>query len=191
MAQFHPTSALLLRIRADDPNARCQLGNKYGAELEDVPRLLALARDLNLAVRGVSFHVGSGAKNPAAFTAAIESARRVFDLGAAMGFAMEVLDIGGGFCGGNFDAAGNVDLGGVPAAVNAALDALFPDDGKLRIIAEPGRYFAEAAGTYVCYINGYRARALEGEPLPAYDYYLTDGLYGSMNCLVSGAGPQV
>lgn len=25
MAQFHPTSAILVRIRADDPNARCQL----------------------------------------------------------------------------------------------------------------------------------------------------------------------
>ena len=31
MAQFHPTSGLLLRIRADDPAARCQLGNKVGS----------------------------------------------------------------------------------------------------------------------------------------------------------------
>ena len=28
VAKLHPTCGLLLRIRADDPNARCQLGNK-------------------------------------------------------------------------------------------------------------------------------------------------------------------
>ena len=39
---------------------------------------------------------------------------------------MSMLDIGGGFCGGNFGADGKVDLGGVPAAVNAALDEHFP-----------------------------------------------------------------
>lgn len=127
MAQFHPGSALLLRIRADDPAARCQLGNKYGAELACVPRLLDAARALGLRVRGVSFHVGSGAKNPAAFVAAIEAACHVFDLALALGFDMDTLDLGGGFCGGAFDAAGQVDLGGVPAAINAALDEHFPD----------------------------------------------------------------
>ena len=39
---------------------------------------------------------------------------------------MTMLDIGGGFCGGNFGPNGRVDLGGVPAAVNAALDEHFP-----------------------------------------------------------------
>lgn len=130
MAQYHPGSALLLRIRADDPAARCQLGNKYGAEAAAVPRLLEAAAALGLRVRGVSFHVGSGAKNPAAFSAAIEAARRVFDLGASLGFDMDTLDLGGGFCGGSFDAQGGVDLGGVPDAINAALDRLFPHDGE-------------------------------------------------------------
>ena len=48
------------------------------------------------------------------------------------------------------------------------------------MIAEPGRYFAEACATYACYINGWRGRAVEGGQ-QAYDYYITDGLYGSMN----------
>lgn len=59
-------------------------------------------------------------------------------MGAELGFEMCVLDIGGGFCGGDFDAAGNVDLGGVPAAVNEALDRLFPDDGEH--IGDGGRW---------------------------------------------------
>ncbi len=44
---------LLLRIRADDPEARCCLGNKFGAAPVDAPALLAAARALGLSVVGV------------------------------------------------------------------------------------------------------------------------------------------
>ena len=32
LAAWHPRTHALLRIRADDPEARCPLGHKYGAE---------------------------------------------------------------------------------------------------------------------------------------------------------------
>ncbi len=57
--------------------ARCQLGNKYGALLEDCSDLLATAQQLNIQVVGVAFHVGSGATNPQAFADAIAAARLV------------------------------------------------------------------------------------------------------------------
>lgn len=53
--------------------------------------------------------------------------------------------------------------------------------GKLRIIAEPGRYFAEAFATYACFINGWRARSVGEAAEQHFDYFITDGLYGSMN----------
>ena len=142
MARWHPSCNLVLRIRADDTQARCQLGNKFGADPVDALALLGTAKDLGLNVVGVSFHVGSGATNPHAFTAAILLARKVFDMGSALGFNMTLLDIGGGFCGGNFDEGGNVDLGGVPAAVNSALEEYFSGEANedVRVIAEPGRY---------------------------------------------------
>ena len=40
---------------------------------------------------------------------------------------MRILDIGGGFAGGSFDASGTVQLGLVPGAVNTALDTHFTD----------------------------------------------------------------
>ena len=40
LARWHPSARALLRIRADDPAARCQLGNKYGAEPDDACALL-------------------------------------------------------------------------------------------------------------------------------------------------------
>ena len=33
--RWHPQTKLLLRIRADDTQARCQLGNKFGADPVD------------------------------------------------------------------------------------------------------------------------------------------------------------
>jgi ornithine decarboxylase len=41
----------VLRIRADDPSARVQLGLKYGADPGDAPKLLQAAKDLGLKVR--------------------------------------------------------------------------------------------------------------------------------------------
>ena len=186
LRRWAPGSRVLLRIRADDPTARCPLGNKFGAEEWEWEELLAAARRHNVPVDGISFHVGSGATNPAAFSYAIELARRAFDLGAAYGFQMSILDIGGGFCGGRFAPDGRIDLGGVPAAVNASLSQHFPEGCGVRVIAEPGRYFAESVATLACLVYGRRQRASDpGAPLSlSYDYWITDGLYGSMNCLL-------
>jgi ornithine decarboxylase len=210
IASLHPTCGVLLRIRADDTSARCQLGNKFGADpITIAPDLLALAQKLGLTVRGICFHVGSGATDPAAFYNAVHLARTLFDYGAySLSIStMNILDIGGGFAGGSFDEAGTVDLGKVPDAINAALDTFFPEiegEKKIQVMAEPGRYFAEASSTYACIVNGYRqcttpieanaASAERGGNSRASDitttttttmeYWLSDGLYGAMNCLV-------
>lgn len=73
-----------------------------------------------------------------AFTAAIAAARAVFDMGAALGFRMRLLDLGGGFVN-RPGPDGLPSLGAVPAAINAALDAQFPEGCGVRVIAEPGR----------------------------------------------------
>ena len=44
---------LVLRIRADDPNAVCQLGVKFGCSLSDGKELLNTAKELGLNVVGV------------------------------------------------------------------------------------------------------------------------------------------
>lgn len=45
---------------------------------------LQAAKDLGVNVKGVSFHVGSGATDPEAFREAIRLARGAFDAGAGM-----------------------------------------------------------------------------------------------------------
>jgi diaminopimelate decarboxylase len=66
----------------------------------NIAGLLEVARELGLDLAGVSFHVGSGASNPDALPEGIAAAAAVFARAAEQGFAMRVLDIGGGFPGG-------------------------------------------------------------------------------------------
>lgn len=181
---LHPDMDIVLRIRADDPNARCQLGNKFGAELEDIMGLLETAKELCLNVVGISFHVGSGATNPDAFKEAIASAKFAWDAAVQLGFSLRLLDLGGGFCG-EHDMDG-LALAPVAEAVNAALDEHFPPAMDVQIIAEPGRYFAEACATLVTNVYGNRQRDVveSGKTKVCRDYWISDGLYGSMNCLV-------
>ena len=187
LARWAPGSRVLLRIRADDESARCQLGNKFGAEEWEWEKLFEAARALGVPVDGVSFHVGSGATDPNAFTYAIELAKKAFDMGDTYGFNMHILDVGGGFCGGKVDAEGNVDFRGVDVALNAALEEHFAEgsiDG-LTIIAEPGRFFTETIATLGTLVYGRRSRGKDAETdKDLMDYWVTDGLYGSMNCLL-------
>ena len=143
-----PHARLVLRIRADDAAAIVQFGHKYGADPDtQAPDLLRMAQHLGMTVVGVSFHIGSGSQTPGAHSAAVAAAKRVFNAADALGMPpLHLLDVGGGFWG-RFDACGNVQLDGVAKSINAALEDYFPAGSGVRVIAEPGRYYAEACAT--------------------------------------------
>jgi ornithine decarboxylase len=203
LAAWHPGARALLRIRVDDPTARFCLGSKYGCEVGDAPALLSYAKRAGVTVAGVAFHVGSGARDPAAFGRAVAAAADVFAVGRAAGHkTMTILDCGGGFAGGD-PALPDAGLGEVAAALRAALATHFPPGCGVRVIAEPGRFFAEPVGTLAVAVNGVRTRTLAkggppGPPGPgptpsrppppppadAVDYWLSDGVYGCLNSII-------
>lgn len=92
---------MVIRIRCDATETQCPLGIKYGCDPQtEAPALLSLARDLGLSVVGVSFHVGSGCNEAAAFQRAISTAATIFRIAQQLGFMnMYLLNIGGGFPG--------------------------------------------------------------------------------------------
>ena len=61
--------------------------------------LLEWAKELDIDVIGVNFHVQSGYIDPETFMQVISDVCCVFDIGAKVGFNMYLLDIGGGFSG--------------------------------------------------------------------------------------------
>ncbi|EKG16648.1 Ornithine/DAP/Arg decarboxylase [Macrophomina phaseolina MS6] len=168
-----PEAQLYLRIAACDPSAVSQLSVKFGARLEAAEKLLGLAKELDLEVVGVSFHVGSGGSDPSAFTRAVRDARTVFDQAIRMGFLMHTLDIGGGFSSGPLFAE-TADL------VNQALNRHFPSG--VRIIAEPGRYMVNSAFTAAAAVVARRRSepvAEDSNNLKATMLYINDGIYGN------------
>jgi ornithine decarboxylase len=117
---------------------------KFGVPIHEVSDLVQKARELNMSVVGVSFHVGSGCFDSSAYTEAISVARQVFDIAATHGYKMTLLDIGGGFPG---DISAPLSFDKIAPVVNQALDTYFPNDPELRCIAEPGRYYVSSSGT--------------------------------------------
>ena len=163
---------MMLRIYANDATAKCVLSNKYGAlpdEWQPMLRYIAEKGGTDRVI-GVSFHIGSGANNPAAFTRAIAAARVVFGIGISMGFKLSVLDIGGGFSHFNIES--------MASHINASLEKFQHAYPNTRIIAEPGRYFAETAADLYTKIIGVRSRP------DSRHYWINDSIYGSFNCIM-------
>ncbi|CAJ0940031.1 unnamed protein product, partial [Mesorhabditis belari] len=185
--ELHNSARLVLRIAVSDPTATCPLNLKFGADpVHAAPKLLAKAKQMGVNVEGISFHVGSGCNDCSAYEIAIAHARRLFDLGEAMGHHMNFLDLGGGFPGGKHHIA----FEQISAVISGALCRYFPDPA-VRVVAEPGRFFA--ARPFTLCANVIHSTAVNAERITHNDkdigskgmmYYLNDGVYGSFNCIL-------
>ena len=106
----YPEAELILRITVDDRRAFTQMSNKFGAKEEQWSPILDTCKSLNMRVRGVSFHVGSGGCHFHEYRDSVGNAKRVFDLAKSKGMpAMDIVDIGGGFSMSSHEAERNFD----------------------------------------------------------------------------------
>ncbi|KXN81294.1 Ornithine decarboxylase [Leucoagaricus sp. SymC.cos] len=191
MAKAHPNAKLVVRILTDDSKSLCAFGIKFGAPLAVVPSLLAKAKELNLNVIGVSFHVGSGCYDPSVYRDAIARARAVFNMAKNVGYEFTLLDVGGGFEDRLFENAVGV--------LRSAIREHFPEEERkekgIRLIAEPGRYYVSTAFRLAVNVIARRApldgakgctapAAKDGEAQPEVMYYVNDGVYGAFNCIL-------
>lgn len=69
--------------------------------------------------------------------------------------------------------------------INQAVQMYFPDE-KVKIIAEPGRYFVEASCTLISKIHAKREARLPDGELINKQYYLNDGVFGSFIYVTAG-----
>lgn len=191
--KYCPQADLVLRLLPDDSGSVMRFGVKFGCPAIQVEPVLQRAKELDLNVVGVSFHIGSGCFDPLKYDDAIKMSRAVFDL-ASQKLGMEpftVLDLGGGFPGaptGCENADGSPAFESFSAVIRRSLDQNFPaeQNSHVNIIAEPGRYMATAWSTLFTLVQG--KRECPTDPLEPeehkYLYYINDGVYGSFNCLM-------
>lgn len=174
-----PDANLVLRIRCEAESAQCPLGKKFGCDpITEAPKLLKIARDMNLNVMGISFHVGSGCRDYPIYFKAIGMCKSLFEYGEELGFKMTLLDIGGGFPGDNDKTIDEVAM-----VVNQGLETYFSDN-NVRVIAEPGRYYVASAFTLVTNVHSKKNIYNNANEIEHVMYYVNDGVYGSFNCLL-------
>jgi len=179
ISENYRNAKLLLRIITDDSKSVCRFSTKFGAPLDTTYGLLKLAKDLNLNVCGVSFHVGSGCMSADSFVSAIRSAHRVFKEAEELGLTFNMLDLGGGWPGSNNE---RIDFRVIANAIRPVIDDLFP--AEIEVIAEPGRFFVFESHTLA--VNVFAKRTVQ-EPTTGdkhFLYYVNDGVYQSFNCIL-------
>jgi len=177
IARHYPDAEMILRIVTDDSHSLCRFSSKFGAQMKNVPGILAEAQKLGVKVVGVSFHVGSGCSDAASHGVAARDALKVFEMGKQYGFNMNILDIGGGFQGG---------LKVKPTLKEIAEKLLpvlkeFPEGTSF--IAEPGRYFVAKSHVLVTNIHSRRVVYDQAKKPVQILYYINDGVYHNYNCI--------
>ena len=145
-ADAAPGSAVLCRIATSGEGSDWSLSRKYGCSTDEAIDVLRAAAAIGLDPAGVSFHVGSQQRDPAAWDPPVAAAARVFASLRAGGLAPWLLDLGGGFPA--HLEGGCLPLACYGAAIERQLRRHFGDQ-RPRTIVEPGRAVVADAGTLV------------------------------------------
>lgn len=160
--------ASYIRLRVDDAGSTMPFSAKFGAAPADVLGLAAYAKIKGQALHGISFHVGSGCTSVIQYRDAITVAANALTQLRGAGFPASTIDIGGGFTAARFiDAA---------TMIKKTLRTL---PSGVKVIAEPGRFFAETSHDLFVRVIG-RKPMIRG---PGYRYTLDESLYGQFSCI--------
>lgn len=190
IARAHPGAKLLLQLSTEAHAAETSMA--FGCSLKSCRHLLEAAKELGVQVAGVTFHVPTSCPDlQKAYAHALSDARCVFDMGADLGFSMNILDIGAGFTGSEYQ------LKQVECAVSPLLDAYFPPLSGVQVLAQPGSFYVASA--FCLAVNVISKKAVSrhwdsmalGDPSPGGEpeflYYMSEGVYGSFSHKLLGS----
>ncbi|KAG8198888.1 hypothetical protein JTE90_015102 [Oedothorax gibbosus] len=172
-----PKARLILRLKSASTQSVYNLSLKFGCEVSDAEDLLLTAKEMDLNVIGVSFHVGALCEDPKTFTSTIEDCRTVFEMAKKFGYVFTHVDIGAGFFGSKEREGYFYELS---EKINKSLDDNF-SFLNTDFIAEPGCYYVGSAVSLTTTILGKRNTSkLENENNDIErEYFVNDGFYGS------------
>jgi len=152
-------SSSLIRIRVEDGGSIMPFSAKFGLDPAHIKVLGIYARTKGQHISGISFHVGSGCKDPAQYSLAIQL--------RSIGHDANMIDIGGGFMQGPL-------FGKTASLINPLLHRLDPE---IKVIAEPGRFFAASSHDLFVRVIG-KKPAKKG-----WRYTVDESLYGQFSCV--------
>jgi ornithine decarboxylase len=143
IASAAPGSRVFCRILTSGAGADWPLSRKFGCDVGMARELLLAAAQRDVIPHGVSFHVGSQQRDPAAWDTAVAEAAKLFRDLEERGVRLTMLNIGGGFP--TRYRKGVPALNAYGAAIKESIVRHFgnrlPD-----VIVEPGRQMVGDAG---------------------------------------------
>lgn len=142
IAAHAPGAQVYIRLLVEASGADWPLTRKFGTTRDNALSLMARARALGLRPVGLSFHVGSQTRDPMMWAPVLDGIAAVWDAAHAAGFALDLLNIGGGFPAFYGDDIPHPTA--YAAKVMELVHARFQD--VPRIMAEPGRGLVADAG---------------------------------------------
>lgn len=187
ISRLHPNAKLVLQLTTQAHAAETSMA--FGFSLKSCRHLLETAKELGVQVVGLTFHIPSSCQDlQEAYTHALSDARCVFDMGADLGFNMNILDIGGGFTGSEFQ------LKQVESAVRPLLDAYFSPLSGVQVLAQPGSFYVASAFSLAVNVIGKKVVTRQWDSLGQGDnnedteflYYMNEGVYGPFSCKLLG-----
>jgi ornithine decarboxylase len=131
-----PGSKVYARMRAVDAGSVFKFSEKFGAEVSEIAPLLIRAKELNLTPYGISYHVGSQAGNPLAWSQSLEVVGTIMNNLLRAGIKIEIVDIGGGYPCFYASSEEKIALQDIAEQVQRAYEKL---PYKPKLILEPGR----------------------------------------------------
>jgi ornithine decarboxylase len=155
---------LYLRVACPNTHSLIPLEGKFGASSEDAPALLLRARQIARRL-GLTFHVGSQAVVPSAFS---EALRQIGQLIVTSGVLVDAIDIGGGFPS-RYPHSDPPDLAVFMEEVVRAADELAVRH-NCELMCEPGRALVAEAESVIVRVDARRDNAL----------YVNDGAFGTL-----------
>lgn len=183
-----PKASVLIRIQIPRKKTEktymetymCTKDSKYGvSNRSQVDQMLHIAKESSIEIVGVTFNVGTNCQDPEAFELAVDEAIKVIEVGTEKQFDMFLLNIGGGFPSSFNYHTENEYMSRLSRVIERA-----NKKEKLKIIAEPGRYFVESSVWLMVRIIGKRViETLNGEQIC--HYHVNESRFGLLTVYAS------
>ncbi len=142
IAEHAPGAEVYIRVIVENSQADWPLSRKFGCRESMVPALFERAVALGLAPVGLSFHVGSQTRRADMWIGVLDHVAEIWDDLKARGYALTVLNIGGGF-----PAFYGEPIDTPTAYAAKVMDLVTARFGAVPyIMAEPGRGMVAEAG---------------------------------------------
>jgi ornithine decarboxylase len=159
------TGGTYIRIAVDDTHSKMPFSGKFGLQPSQVKELGKYAKNKNIDVRGISFHVGSSCSDGKSYYKALRIAQQLNRVLKTQGHLSNTIDIGGGFLSNPSDFIAKANY------ITTAYDKEF------NYIAEPGRFFSHKSQDFFVKVIGKKPWS------SGWRYTIDDSLYGQFSCI--------